>query len=319
MRRRLVVALLLAGLVAGGCTQGFVLEDGERPEADLTQAKFAFAEGETEIQLGSAPTSLATPTPTSTPTPTAAPSPEAVSPSTTATPPPVTAGPGGTAEATVTGAVTAPAGGIDPEVIAANPLAASIAIPNAGVDPGLETFDEVRDPTVFFAPETLAEARVESFVAMFSGRQPESGALSELRRPVQLTQFVFVHETFEAAIDFFAFASAPAIDNLVANWVQAYQESYPNLEVSGGRLANLPEVGDDVGFAVLLMDPNVPPDSPVVGPPVPVVYFIAVRVGRTSAVLEIAYLDEQNPSDVLPIADVFVTRVPTELRSAAGP
>ena len=67
MRRRLAAALLLAGVVASGCTQGFVLEDGERPPAELTDAKFVFAEGETEIDMRPAPTNLE-PTPTPEPT-----------------------------------------------------------------------------------------------------------------------------------------------------------------------------------------------------------------------------------------------------------
>ena len=56
--RRLAAALLVAGALACGCTQGFMLDDGERPAAELTDAKFVFAEGQTEIELRPAPTSL---------------------------------------------------------------------------------------------------------------------------------------------------------------------------------------------------------------------------------------------------------------------
>ena len=338
MRRRLAAALLLAGALACGCTQGFVLEDGERPAAELTEAKFVFGEGQTEIEMRPAPTSLEptpTPEPTASPTetpaptprPTASPAPAPADRSSTpvltfeattqpATPPVTT---GAAPEGTPPPAATTAAAPADMEAIAANLLASSIAIPNVEVDPGLETFEETSDPSLVFAPDVFAGIDIVSFAAKFSGRQPESGALSERQRLVQLVQFVFVHGSAETASSFYEFLGSNFIGSSAATRVEAMQEPYPDLDSSLTGFGNVPQIADEVSLAVLEMDPKLAEGSPSSGPAVPTIYYIVLREGRMTAVLEIVYLLEQDPSDVLLIGNVLVTRIPPELRTSEGP
>ena len=320
MQQCLTAALLFAGVVATGCTQGFIVEDSDRSETKLTRAKFAFTEGQSEIAVGSAPTSLIpetrpprtevpTTTPTEAPVATKTPSPSR-GPAATSTPQPVSTG---SAEASATSVVIAPKEGFDPAVIAGNPIATSIAIPNAGVDPGLETFDESRDPSLLFTPEIWSGTGLESFLSRFSGRQPESAALIERQRPVQLGQFVFVHATAADAEAFYGFLSNEMVGGLASAWEQSLQRTYPNLEATATALGNVPPITDQVTFVILRMDPRVPEDSSITGPTVPVVYYVVVRQARVNAVLEIVYLLEQDPSDVLLIGEVLASRVPAEL------
>ena len=331
MRRRLAAALLLAGALASGCTQGFVLEDGERPPAELTDAKFVFAEGETEIDMRPAPTNLEpTPTPEPTasptqaprPTPSAAPTPAGAT-AAAETPAPTaaaSAAPDGAApQATPAEPATTASAPVDMAAIAANPLASSIIIPNVEVDPGLETFEETSDPSRVFAPDILVDVDIVSFAATFSGRQPESGALSERQRLVQLVQFVFVHGSAETAAAFYEFLGSNFISSSAATRVEALQEPYPNLDSSLTGFGNVPQIADEVTLAVLEMDPSVAEGSPASGPGVPTIYYIVLREGRMTAVIEIVYLLEQDPSDVLLIGNVLVSRIPPELQTSDGP
>ena len=338
MRRRLAAALLLAGALASGCSQGFVLEDGQRPPAELTDAKFVFAEGETEIDMRPAPTSLEpTPTPEPTasptqaprPTPSAAPTPQirsltpAGATAAAETPAPTaaaSAAPGGAApQATTAEPATTAAAPVDMAAIAANPLASSIVIPNVEVDPGLETFDETSDPSRVFALDIFVDVDIVSFAATFSGRQPESGALSERQRLVQLVQFVFVHGSAETAATFYEFLGSNFISSSAATRVEAMQEPYPDIDSSLTGFGNVPQIADEVTLAVLEMDPNVAEGSPASGPGVPTIYYIVLREGRMTAVIEIVYLLEQDPSDVLLIGNVLVSRIPPELQTSDGP
>ncbi|MDE2991617.1 MAG: hypothetical protein OXU21_11255 [Chloroflexota bacterium] len=339
--RRLAAALLVAGALACGCTQGFMLEDGERPAGELTDAKFVFAEGQTEIEMKPAPTSLE-PTPTPSPTPAPTPTP-ALAPRSTASPATAPADrpttPVGRSEETerptptltesyTTGAefegtppvtATVAAGPLDIQAIAANPLASTMLIPNQAVDPGLETFEETSDPGVVFAPEIFAGFEIVSFGAKFSGRQPESGALSERQRLVQLVQFVFVHPSVEGAASFYEFLSSSFIGSSAATRVEAMQEPYPNLESSLTGFGNVPQIADAVTLAVLEMDPNLAAGAPPSGPAVPTIYYIVLQVGRMTGVIEVVYLVEQDPEDVLIIGNVMVSLVPPELRPSAAP
>ena len=203
--------------------------------------------------------------------------------------------------------------------IAANPLASSIVIPNVEVDPGLETFEETSDPSRVFAPDILVDVDIVSFAATFSGRQPESGALSERQRLVQLVQFVFVHGSAETAATFYEFLGSNFISSSAATRVEAMQEPYPDLDSSLTGFGNVPQIADEVTLAVLEMDPNVAEGSPASGPGVPTIYYIVLREGRMTAVIEIVYLIEQDPSDVLLIGNVLVSRIPPELQTSDGP
>ena len=203
--------------------------------------------------------------------------------------------------------------------IAANPLASSIVIPNVEVDPGLETFEETSDPSRVFAPDILVDVDIVSFAATFSGRQPESGALSERQRLVQLVQFVFVHGSAETAATFYEFLGSNFISSSAATRVEAMQEPYPDLDSSLTGFGNVPQIADEVTLAVLEMDPSVAEGSPASGPGVPTIYYIVLREGRMTAVIEIVYLLEQDPSDVLLIGNVLVSRIPPELQTSEGP
>lgn len=208
---------------------------------------------------------------------------------------------------------------IDPQAIAANPLATTMLIPNQAVDPGLETFEETADPNLVFAPEIFAGFEIVSFGAKFSGRQPESGALSERQRLVQLVQFVFVHPSVEAAAAFYEFLSSSFIGSSAATRVEAMQEPYPNLESSLTGFGNVPQIADGVTLAVLSMDPNLAAGAPPSGPAVPTIYYIVLQQGQMTGVIEVVYLVEQDPEDVLIIGNVMVSLVPPELRPSAAP
>lgn len=333
MQQPLIAVVMLASVVATGCTQGFLLEEGKTTESRLTRAKFAFGEGQTEIAVGFAPTSLIPKTtPPRTEAPTATPTEAPVAAKTPSSPgrPAATAGPQsvptGPAEPRVTSVVIAPKEGFDPTIVAGNPMAFSIAIPNAGVDPGLETFDESRDPSLLFGelgkqftPEIWSGTGLESFLSRFSVRQPESAALTERQRPVQLGQFVFVHATAADAEAFYGFLSNEMVGGLASAWEQSLQRTYPNLEARTTALGNVPPISDQVTFVILSLDPRVPEDSPITGPTVPIVYYVVVRQARVNAVLEIVYLLEQDPNDVLLIGEVLASRVPTDLAIGASP
>ena len=158
------------------------------------------------------------------------------------TTPPVTAG--GATQTPAPPTTPAAAAPLDAQAIAANPLATTMLIPNQAVDPGLETFEETGDPNLVFAPEIFAGYEIVSFGAKFSGRQPESGALSERQRLVQLVQFVFVHPNVEAAAAFYEFLSSSFIGSSAATRVEAMQEPYPNLESSLTGFGNVPQISD---------------------------------------------------------------------------
>ena len=335
--RRLAAALLVAGALACGCTQGFVLEDGERPATELSDAKFVFAEGQTEIEMRPAPTSLQpSPTPTPTPAPTPTPTPQ---PPPTASPADQQTTPAGGTGATATGTPvltesyttgaehegtppvteTVAAAPLDAQAIAANPLASTMLIPNEAVDPGLETFEETADLNRVFAPEIFAGFEIVSFGAKFSGRQPQSGALSERQRLVQLVQFVFVHPSVEGAASFYEMLSTSFIGSSAATRVEAMQEPYPNLESSLTGFGNVPQIADAVTLAVLDMDANEAEGAPLSGPAVPTIYYIVLQQGRMTAVIEILYLVDQDPEDVLIIGNVMLSRVPPELIPSDAP
>ena len=338
--RRLAAALLVAGALLSGCTQGFMLDDGERPAAELTDAKFVFAEGQTEIEMRPAPTTLKptpTPTPTPAPTPTSTPQPRP-----TASPAPAPADrsstPGGRTVETATGTPTltesyttgaehegtppvtetAAAAPLDAQAIAANPLAASILIPNPAVDPGLVTAQETSDALEFFLPDMVGEIQLDSFAFRVSNRPPESDSLSERQRVVQLVQFIFVHTNVEAAQAFYEFLSSTFVSGSANSREEATREFYPNLESSLNGFRDVLEGADETTLAVLEIDPNVA-EGAASGPPVPTVYYIVVREGRMSAAIEVVYLVEQDPRSVVPVGDLLLSRIPPELRTSDSP
>ncbi|MCY4113661.1 MAG: hypothetical protein OXG33_06970 [Chloroflexi bacterium] len=339
--RRLAAALLVAGALACGCTQGFMLEDGERPSDELTDAKFVFGEGQTEIEMRPAPTSLK-PTPTPTPTPAPAPTP-APQPPPTASPasapadqsPTPGGGTGATGRATPVATFTESTGAefegtppvtetvaaapLDAQAIAANPLATSILIPNPAVDPGLATAQESSDSAEFFLPEMIAEIGLESFAFRVSNRPPESDALSERQRVVQLVQFIFVHTDVPAAQAFYEFLSTTFVSGSANSREEATKEYYPNLvsELNGFR--DVLEGADETTLAVLEIDPNVPEGAPSSGAPVPTVYYIVLLEGRITAAIDVVYILEQDPRNVVPIGDLLLSRIPPELRTTEAP
>lgn len=334
--RRLAAALLVAGALACGCTQGFMLEDGERPAAELTDAKFVFGEGQTEIEMRPGPTSLKpAPTPTSTPAPTPTPAPR---PTPTASPASAPADrsptPGGRAAGTATGTPdatptestgtppateTAAAAPLDADAIAANPRATSILIPNPAVDPGLATAQESSDSAEFFLPEMVAEIGLESFAFRVSNRPPESDALSERQRVVQLVQFIFVHTNVPAAQAFYEFLSTTFVSGSANSREEATKEFYPNLQSELNGFRDVLEGADETTLAVLEIDPNVPEGAPLDGAPVPTVYYIVLLEGRITAAIEVVYILEQDPRNVVPVGDLLLSRIPPELRTTEAP
>lgn len=334
--RRLAAALLVAGVLASGCTQGFMLEDGERPPDELTDAKFVFGEGQTEIEMRPAPTTLKpTPTPEPTPTPIPTPAPRPTPTGSPASAPAVgSTTPGGRAEAadtgTQAGATSPPAGTppatesvtaapLDAQAIAANPLATSILIPNPAVDPGLVTAQESSDSAEFFLPEMIAQIGLESFAFRVSNRPPESDALSERQRVVQLVQFIFVHTDVPAAQAFYEFLSTTFVSGSANSREEATREFYPNLESSLDGFRDVLEGADETTLVVLEIDPNVPEGAPSSGAPVPTVYYIVVLEGRITAAIEVVYLLEQDPRNVVPIGDLLLSRIPPEFRTSEAP
>ena len=79
----------------------------------------------------------------------------------------------------------------------------------------------------------------------------------------------------------------------------------------------MPQIADQVTLAVLELDPNLAEGAPSSGPTVPTIYYIVLQQGRLTAVIEVVYLVEQDPEDVLIIGNVMVSRVPPELLSTS--
>ena len=67
------------------------------------------------------------------------------------------------------------------------------------------------------------------------------------------------------------------------------------------------------------MDPNLAEGAPPSGPAVPTIYYIVLQQGQMTGVVEVVYLVEQDPEDVLIIGNVMVSLVPPELRPSAAP
>ena len=336
-------AVFLAAALATGCTQGFPLGEDSLRSRELTQAKFVFSEGNTLIEMGQALPQFSptvAPSPLSTPESRPAPKDTPTIPSLTQTPraaipalltqtprAAILASPALTTTTTpeiitpsvaATTSISSLRGDLNFDEIAANMQASVITIPSAKVDPELITFQETTDIRDVFSPEFPVRADLISFAAVFGGRQPGSTALSELQRLVHLYQLVFVHDSMEAADDFHEFLSTRFIEVTTATRVTTTQELYPDLEVSVGHFDEEIQIADEVTFAVLLMNQNVSPDAPIQGGFVPVTYFITVRDGRMTAVLEVGYLAEQNPNGVLQIVSLLTSRTPPHVRATAA-
>ena len=336
-------AVFLAAALATGCTQGFPLGEDSLRSRELTQAKFVFSEGNTLIEMGQAlsqflptvaPSPVSTPesrpAPKDTPTiPSLTQKPRAAIPaSLTQTPrAAIPASPALTTTTTpeiitpsvaATTSISSLRGDLNFDEIAANMQASVITIPSAKVDPELITFQETTDIRDVFSPEFPVRADLVSFAAVFGGRQPGSTALSELQRLVHLYQLVFVHDSMEAANDFYGFLSTRFIEVTTATRVTTTPELHPDLEVSVGHFDEEIQIADEVTFAVLLMNQNVSPDASIQGGFVPVTHFITVRDGRMTAVLEVGYLAEQNPNGVLQIVSLLTSRTPPHVRATAA-
>jgi hypothetical protein len=214
------------------------------------------------------------------------------------------------------GATAAP---LDAQVIAANPLASTILIPNPAVDPALVTAEETSDSLEFFLPDMVGEIELESFAFRVSNRPLESDALSERQRVVQLVQFIFVHTNVAAAQAFYEFLSTTFVSGSANSREEATKEFYPNLESSLDGFREVLEGADESTLAVLAIDPNAAEGSPTSGAPVPTVYYMVVLEGRLTAAIEVVYILEQDPRNVVPVGDLLVSRVPPELRTSDAP
>ncbi len=318
---RLIGGGLVAVLAAAGCTQGLSIEEGERAPRSVSTIDFLFAEGQREFAIPTAaPAPLAGSAGAATgPMPAAAdaqaeqpsPSPTATSPA----PAPTAATPGDASEPT-----PAPTPAIDTSAIVANRVASSIAVPHAVVDSDLQIVFLSPDPAdeTVLPSEMLSAANLESYLLSVASRQPESAALTERSRPVQLTQRVFVHEDAASAESFYAFLSDEVVPRLAFFTVSQFREFYPDLTSSLGSFDGA-EVGEETLLALLEIDPQIAEGEQIDGPGVPALYYLSVREGRVTALMEVAFIAPQDPRAIAEIGALMIERIPQELRPAAVP
>ena len=207
---------------------------------------------------------------------------------------------------------------IDTAVIAADPTASQIAIPHAEVDPGLTLFGETSDPDQVLSPELLAQAGLRSSFITGSERQPTAPTGSDLVRPVHFVQRIFVHDDVAAARSFHAVLRDEMIPNLAIGALNFFRNFYPNLEPSVRRTDQF-AVAEQIQLTEIRIDPLVPADQRRLGPEDPHVYYILLREGSVTAVLEIFYLAPQDPRAVMLTGERLVLRIPDELKSALSP
>ncbi len=338
---------MLGLLALAGCTHGMELENGARPVRQIAQINFLFSEGQSEFpiappaapaaaQAGAAPTPPVTlappavqvqpspaapqrrvtppdllpaetqaPSPTSPAAPTAAPTAASTA---AATPTP-------TAAATPT-PTTVPATPEEIAAIAADDTAASLAIPAAEIDPGLEVFDEDTDPANYLAPELIAESNLVSFIVTGGRRQSAAGASTG--RPVQLVQRVFVHADAAGASVMYPRLRDEAAPAFAVAALDFFREIYPDLTQSS-RAANQFSAADENHLIEVRIDPQVEPSERALGPGDPHVYYLIMRQGRVTAIFEVFYLSQQNPPTVALLVERLVNRLPQELSGAAAP
>ncbi len=303
---------LVAGLVAAGCTQGLALEDGERASRTVSTIDFLFSEGQREFVIPTAPPAQvagAAAAPTSATADAQAEQPAQTPAATAAT----------TAEdaSEPTPALTPV---IDTSAIAANRLASSIALPQDVVDSDLQIVFFSPDPAddVVLPNEMLAAANLESYLLAVTSRQLESSALTERSRPIQFTQRVFVHEDAPSAVAFYGVLSDEVIPRLAFFTVTQFREFYPDLTSSLGSFEGA-DVGEETLLALLEMDPQIAADEEIDGPGIPAVYYLGVREGRVTALIEIAFIVPQDPRAIAEIGALMLARIPEELRPAPTP
>jgi hypothetical protein len=317
-----------AALLLASCTQGLQLTDGERGEREVKTVAFLFSDGVAEVTVtppafapaetvAAAAPALQPPASEATAraprrvtapvlalAPTAAPN-GTSAPSLTAPPAESTAGPEPTTSVPQ----------IDTSVIAANPIASQIAVPHAEVDPGLTLFGETPDPDEVLAPELLAQAGLQSFFITGSQRQPTAPTGSDLVRPIQFVQRIFVHDDAAAALNFYVALRDEVVPNLATGALAFFGNFYPNLEPSA-RTTDQFAVATQNQLTEIRIDPLVPADQRTLGPEDPHVYYILLREGSVTAVLEIFYLAPQDPRAVTLIGERLVLRIPDELKPA---
>ncbi len=321
----------LLGLLIVACTQGLQLTDGERDAREVKTVAFLFADGVAEVTVTPPAAALATDAVPIAPAP-----PAPASEATTRAPRRVTApvltlaptaaaigtsAPSLTArtpEGATTLVPTAPVPQIDTSIITANPIASQIAIPHSEVDPGLALFGETSDPAEVLSPELLAQAELRSFFITGSQRQPTAPSGSDLVRPFQLVQRIFVHEDVETARGFYAALRDDLIPNLAIGALTFFGNFYPNLEPSARTTDEL-GVAEQNQLTEIRIDPLVPADQRSLGPEDPHVYYVLLREGSVTAVLEIFYLAPQDPRTVTLTGERLVLRIPDELKSTVQP
>ena len=290
--------------LAASCSYGLKLDDGHRQLQTFTHVNFLFSDGESSVQHGRP-----------------SPPPEKQTAMTIQTSSAFSAEPVAliefpSSEPVKTTAQPARQLTKATDVSTENNKAAqALAIPIAEIDPSLQLFIQDSDPSQHISADVITTSGLVGFYLSGARREPTIQVAPS--RPLHVVQRVFVHVDDKGASIMYELLKNEAVQSFTKAAVEFFQQPYPDLEASSRSTSQF-NLSEENHLFEIRLDPQIPAQDRLLGPGDPHVYYLVLRQGRVTTLIELFYLDAQDPETVAILGERFVQRAKTASLPSIG-
>jgi hypothetical protein len=184
--------------------------------------------------------------------------------------------------------------------------AQALVIPIIEIAPSLQSFIQDANPNQHVSTDLATASGLVSFY--LSGAQRDPTLKSSSGVPLHVVQRVFVHIDDKGASMMYDLLINEATPSYAKAAVEFFEQPYPNLQASSRSTSQF-NISEENHLLEIRIDPQMSVEERLLGPGNPHVYYLTLRQGRATTLIELFYLNAQDPDSVASLGQRFVQRV----------
>jgi hypothetical protein len=193
--------------------------------------------------------------------------------------------------------------------------AQAFAIPISDIAPSLQLFVRDSDPRQHVSTELVTASGLVSY--HLTGAQRDPTITTTANRPLHVVQRISVHSDDKGASMMYALLKNEATPSYAKAAIEFFREPYPDLATSSRSTSQF-NISEENHLFEIRIDPQKPVQERLLGPGEPHVYYLVLREGNVTALIELFYLQAQAPDTVAILGKQFVQRVTAPSQPGSG-